>query len=172
MKKVKYLIFLMLAVGFFSCETMDDPEMEYASTYPVSGEWYVRFEVQDPTDNSWADVPGYGSYNKILTYNTASNSSDTIWIDDLNHIWSFKIKCPIQLSARTFSTPDSVLNSDPDYPINVLIKNGSVHVGKGKSISGVTTDSIYFEIGFTDDPGTQYRLSGFRRTGFLEDEPE
>ena len=31
-------------------------------------------------------------------------------------------------------------------------------------------DSISFNIEFSDDPGTIYRIEGFRRTGFLEDE--
>ena len=33
------------------------------------------------------------------------------------------------------------------------------------------TDSILFNVSFEDDvPGTVYRVSGYKRTGFLEDE--
>jgi len=166
---INTFIVVILVLGFYSCETMDEPKMEYAPTYPISGEWFVKFEAET-SPGVWADVYNLG-YVKILTYNTAYNTADTVWIDDLGNTWSFKVKCPINVKEKTFGMKDSVLNSDPTYPIKVIITDGLVLVGKGKSISGVTTDSIYFKVGFEDDPGTVYRISGHRRTGFIEDEP-
>jgi hypothetical protein len=32
------------------------------------------------------------------------------------------------------------------------------------------TDSIYFEAEFSDDPGTTYQFTGYRRTGWPEDD--
>jgi hypothetical protein len=170
MKKLLYLSFIVpLAMLLFSsCETMEDPNMEYSPVYPLSGEWYVKFELQTATD-TFEDVYNLG-YVKILTYNTSSNTKDTIWIDDYTNTWNFKIKCPINLKEKTFGMKDSMVNSNPDYPIKIYIRDGSVQVGKGRSISGVKTDSICFLIGFEDDPGSVYRISGHRRTGFIEDE--
>lgn len=169
MKKILLFILILPSLVFTACDTMEDPEIEYAPTWPISGEWYVRFETET-APNQWEDV--YGSYLKILTYNTAANTKDTVWIDDLNNVWSFKVKCPIVVSNKTFGMADSALNNDTAYPIKVIVKGGFVSLGTAKSISGVKTDSIYFTIGFSDDPGTAYRLSGHRRTGFIEDEVE
>ncbi len=170
MKKImKYFVFILPFVILFACETMDEPTMEYSPVYPLSGEWYVKFEAETSPGN-FEDVYGLG-YVKILTYNTASNSKDTMWIDDLGNTWSFKVKCPINVTDKTFGMKDSIVNYDTTYPIKIYVREGIVLQGKGKSISGVVTDSISFLIGFEDDPGTVYRMSGHRRTGFIEDEP-
>lgn len=166
--KLNKFIYILLAVFILSaCETMEKPDKENSSVYPISGQWWVKMETES-APGKWSEVVGY---SKLLTYNTASNSSDTIWISDEGKIWNFKVKCPIALSNSTFSMKDSVINSVADYSINVKVNDGFVSLGKAKSISGVTTDSISFKIGFTDDPGTVYRISGHRRTGFREDDP-
>ncbi|HOK52106.1 MAG: lipid-binding protein [Bacteroidales bacterium] len=170
MKNYKYLLaFILPIVILVSCETMEEPKIEYSPVYPLSGEWFVKFEAET-SPGTFEDIYHLG-YVKILTYNTAYNSKDTMWIDDLGNTWSFKIKCPINVTARTFGMNDSMVNYDTNYPIKIYIREGIVLQGKGRSISGVVTDSISFLIGFEDDPGTVYRISGHRRTGFIEDEP-
>ena len=56
------------------------------------------------------------------------------------------------------------------YDITVNIANGKILPGAATSSGGNVTDSIYFQIEFSDDPGTLYDVAGYRRTGFLEDE--
>ncbi len=43
MKPIKYLFFLMFAlVTFASCDTYGDYEQEFAPTYPLGGQYYVK----------------------------------------------------------------------------------------------------------------------------------
>jgi hypothetical protein len=114
----------------------------------------------------------------MMTYNTAANT-DEIWIDDLGHFGPFKIKSAAQVTDLSFSSASStsVVPYDEDEDENPLylevkLTNGKVLTGQGFSISGVETDSIHMEIEVDADPGTLYRVSGHRRTGFLEDELE
>jgi len=52
----------------------------------------------------------------------------------------------------------------------IVVKNGKIVKNGGQSTSGVITDSISFEIEFSDEPGVVYKAEGTRKTGFLEDE--
>ncbi len=63
------------------------------------------------------------------------------------------------------------------YDIKVLVRNGKVIKDVSLRPSGTIADSIYFELWFEDlegetgIAGDTLIVSGYRRTGFLEDEP-
>lgn len=175
MKLNRILLLIAVVFAFSACETMDDPEQTFSSTYPISGQWWVKLDVETGP-NEWSEVVGY---SKLLTFNTASNSMDTIWISDLDpsngfaaSLWDFQVKCPIDLTDNSFGMQDSAINIVEDYNIKIKVYDGFVSLGDATSISGVETDSINFKIVFEDDPGSVYRISGHRRTGFVEDDPE
>jgi hypothetical protein len=166
MKKTIFIITGLIVLSFYACQKYDDPDVKYASTYPISGEWWVRF-----TDTSGTVLV---DYTKLLTYNTRSEKGDSIWIDDGGNIWLFKIKAACDVKNKTFAV-DSIVNTamideTTPYPIKIMVSNGIVVLNGAKTKAGNTTDSIYMRIGFEDDQGTTYIISGVRRTGFREDD--
>lgn len=156
---------LLLAV---SCQESPDPGG--TATQAVAGEWWVKYYVSDGAGGLIELDPGY---YKAMTYNTAANTPDSIWVTDLAHFWDFAVKVGFDKSTNTFSASEVTNISYDDS--EVTITNGQVLLGQGKSTSGVTTDSIYFVASFNDDSpayGNEYIIAGHRRTGFLEDEHE
>lgn len=130
------------------------------STQDMAGDWYVTTSVGKSV------VLGY---KKITTYNTSVNDGKEMWVDDLKNIWWFKVKSPINYSAKTFS--GSKLHSSIEgYDVDVNITNGKIIPNAAKTSGGNKSDSISFDAEFSDDPGTIYHIGGYKRTGFAEDE--
>ncbi|MGQ8338852.1 lipid-binding protein [Sunxiuqinia sp. A32] len=160
-----YFIYLILAVALLaSCDKKEDYEQINSNAMEAAGEWWVDYN----------DGTGGSGYYKLHTYNTASDLGDTIWIDDVDEFWVYKVKCPVNIEDLTFSgtglTSVALWDGEP-YDITVNITNGKIIKNAVTNLaSGVTADSIYFEIEFEDDPGTIYQAAGFRKTGFVEDE--
>ena len=103
----------------------------------------------------------------ITTSNTAANVANEFLITDNGNQWDYKVKSPLNLDAKTFGGTDL---QNIAYDIKVNITDGKILPGAATTTGGNVTDSIYFKIEFTDDPGTIYEVAGYRRTGFLEDE--
>ena len=144
--------------------------MKLSSTYPLSGEWWVRYFDDAATTN---DIGG--GYYPLYTYNTAANDGKDFWIWDQNTFWAYRVKCPVSMQNNTFSGDTLISTATYGTPITLYniwlnVKNGKVLVKGGLSTSKVVTDSIYMELEFEDDAGTIYYVAGVRRTGFLEDE--
>ena len=121
--------------------------------------WWVTFTLDG------SDVFGLGTFF-LNTYNTSANK-DSLWVDDLEHSWQFKVKTKIDYSTLTFSTTNA---PNEYYNITVNITDGKILPKAGKSKSGVATDSIYFKANFSDDPSNTYVIRGTARTGFIEDD--
>ncbi len=162
----KFLLIIILGVFVMACE--EDLAPGGTKVQDMAGEWWVRYEVET-TPGVFEDIGG--GYYKMMTYNTASDTEE-IWVDDLAHFWEYKVKVPVNLTSKTFAVTTA---PNAAYESTVTIENGVVVTGGGTSVSGVQTDSIHFVASFDDDSpafGTKYRVSGHRRTGFLEDELE
>lgn len=137
-----------------------DEDIGGTAVEKLAGEWWVQISVED---DLIADA-----YFPVMTYNTADNMNNAMWIDDHEEIWPFKFKCDVNTAAQTFSAT----NATSLYtPITTNLKNGKVLTGVSKGpVSQAVTDSIYFEIEFSDDPGVTYQFHGYRRTRFAEDD--
>lgn len=173
MKKIIYILVFFLGISLFSCETADDPGVEYSPVYPLSGEWWVTYKVNG------AD-PLQLYYTKLLTYNTAANVSTEMWMNSTNAVFSFLVKSATDVNNKSFSV-SAVANSNSGGAAGVktvTIENGKVIPNGGKSTTGVVVDSIYFELTLDDAALTQMGIasgskivvSGKRRTGWLEDD--
>lgn len=161
MKVLKLMTALFaLVFAMSACETYGDPEVKYSSTYPVSGEWYIEYYVGD------AHV---GDFALHTISNTAADDGKEIWIGDEGNFWTYKVKCPVNMSNLTFAGTE-ITSIVEDYGIKISIANGKVMEKAATVPSGVKTDSIYFEINFEDDAATTYIAKGYKKTGFLEDE--
>ena len=157
MRKISFIAIGLCVVFISACNKKNLPDKEETVAKKVSNEWWVVLsESGNPLTHEV----------KLSTYNTASNP-DSIWIDDLENIWEFKVKAKVDLNNLTFSTDKS---QNEYYNITVKIANGKILPGAAKSQSGNKTDSIYMEAEFSDDPGTKYVIAGHARTMFSEDE--
>ncbi len=167
MKKYIILIFIAIAFTFVSCS--NDTEPGGTAVQDMSGEWWVTCTFES-TPGVWEDAVGHVRFS---TYNTAANKSTEMLLDDLGNIWPFKSVVDVDYAAKTFSTKTAVSTNDSAHPtLTVLIKDGKVLKGAAKTPSGLAADSIVFYSTFSDDPTTVYKISGFRRTGFPEDDFE
>jgi hypothetical protein len=144
---------LLVVLTLSSCEK--DPEAGGTAVQSMAGEWWVQLDRA-------------GAYYHFSTYNTAANLGSEMWLDDLESFWQMKGKVNVDLATLTFSA-NNIKNEYYDITFNIdsgkIIQNAS----KGP-VSKAVTDSISFVAEFSDDPGTKYRLSGYRRTRFSEDD--
>lgn len=164
------LIFILLV--FSACDKKDDFVNEESKAVALAGEWYVHY-----------DHPVYGAdpfgagYTSLITYNTAADDGQEIWINDEGNFWTYLVKIPANVPNLTFGGQDTIINHIDGYDIKVLVRNGKVIEHASTRTSGAIADSIYFELWFEDLEGATgiasdtLIVSGYRRTGFLEDEP-
>lgn len=144
-----------------SCQ--EEIEVGHTATGIMAGEWFVEMSETDEGGNI---VANYG-YSNLITYNTSDNNETEMWLTDDDTFWWYKVKVNINLEDLTFSVTDGV---DLRFDDNTTITNGKIIPNAATPPSGVKADSIYFEVEWASDPGTIYVGSGYRRTGFLEDE--
>jgi hypothetical protein len=170
MKKYKLLLIVSFAFIMVACETEDiDPGA--AANNELSGEWFVHYDHS----SFGADPFGVG-YTRILTSTTASESATELIITDEANFWDYRVKAQMANSSNSFGSSDTLVSYVTDYDIKVLVRNGSIMEDMVTTAAGVQTDSIYFEIWFEDLSGATgitsdtLFVSGYRRTGFLEDE--
>ena len=157
----KISIALFIVAAFLSCS--EKPDVEYTTPYKLAGEWWATMKV------GTQDVGG--GYKKIATYNTASNTNE-IWVDDLKHLYGFKVKAagdPVNMAFSAANSSNPYYVGTAAFPKTVTITNGKILPDLGKTKSGNPVDSIYREAEFSDDPGTKYLISGHFSTGFQED---
>ncbi|MDR1225962.1 MAG: hypothetical protein LBK47_03575 [Prevotellaceae bacterium] len=166
-------IFLIAAVALLAAACEQKYDNWYSSAYKLSGEWVVKADYYEASTSTWEAAAPYGIV--INTYSTAANVPTEIFIDDLSEgtrtFWNLKGKIKANAENATFgSATDTVVNLR--YDSKFIVVDGQVLEGVGHSKTGVKTDSIVFVIRFDDDNpawGTDYRISGHRKTGFTED---
>jgi len=159
---LKYMVVVFVTI-LSSCspnEGFEDFTLDKSPVIEMSGDWYVQTFVGSSV------VVGY---SLITTSNASADNGTEIQIFDQQNIWWFNAKVPVNLGALTFAG-DNLASNVEGYEITVNITNGSIVKGGTTSTSGLTTDSISFDIEFSDDPGTIYTIAGYKSTGFLEDE--
>lgn len=137
------------------------PDYGRTSAVKAANGWWVTFTL------GGQDVYKLGT-TFLSTYNISSNTTDSLWIDDLTNTWQYKSKVKLSPSALTFSTS----NADNEYNSSeqVTITDGKILLKAAHSPSGLITDSIYFKVSFNDDPGNTYEVAGFARTGQTADD--
>lgn len=159
MKKLN-IFYLFLAVtlvlGIGACKK--DPVVGGTATQAMAGEWWVKTAGSDGSLSSWY---------ALSTYNTAANRADSMWVDDGNNYYGLKARINTNVSALTFTATAA---AELYYGVKVTITQGKIlknaaHATGTKDV----VDSIYFKAVFTGDP-TVYTYSGYKRTGFAQDD--
>lgn len=158
MKKYLVLLFTALAVSFTSCDNETEPGG--TAVEKMAGDWWVTATVMQ-NGNEVGDS-GVGHF-QMYTYNTAANVPTEMWLEDGGNFRNYKVRVNVDYNARTFTTNDFVEG--------VRITEGKIMEGAATTPSGMPADSIVYMIQFDDDPnGLTYKVSGFRRTGFPNDD--
>ncbi len=152
------LLFFTTSLIIAGCQKEED--IGGTSVEKLAGEWWVRLSVDGQLISQ--------NFFPLLTYNTADNAGNKMWLDDEEAIWPFKFKVDVNAANQTFAAT----NAESLYSnIKVNLQNGKVLTGVSKGpVSQAVTDSIYFEAEFSDDPGTFYQIHGYARTRFTEDD--
>ncbi|HET6558170.1 MAG TPA: lipid-binding protein [Prolixibacteraceae bacterium] len=165
------MIIALFAMVISSCDLKEDYEVEKSKVVEAAGQWYVMYNHE-----TFGEDPFGAGFTALKTFNTSDDNGQEIWLTDEGNFWDYKVKIPVNLEAMTFGREDTVINEVADYNIKVIVRNGKIIKNASVQPSGATTDSIYFEIWFEDlEAATEIAndkllVSGFRRTGFLEDE--
>ena len=174
MKKVIYLATLLFCTTLASCEK---EEIGGTATENIAGDWYVTV---DPADENGDVIPGYEDFFDvgrihILTYNTAANTDDQLYVDDLGEFWEFKVKTTSDAKNMTFATNGAVANEAYE-DCDVTITGGKILPKAGHQNNGSPADSIVFYVSFSDDPYPEaygyanYKVSGIRYSGLEEND--
>lgn len=172
MKKYISLLFTASTLFFTSCDNETEPGG--TSVEKMAGEWVVTWEAQNAS-GEWEDALG----GKVIvsTYNTAANINTEMWFADnatgQAQILNTPVKIQTNYESRTFETAGEVTlegtKLTEDGTATLSITEGKVLEGKATTPRGMAADSIVCFINVQGD--TTYKIAGFRRTGFTEDEP-
>ena len=182
MKSIFKIFTIIIVISLSACETYPDwkDHVEYSTTYPVSGEYYVR-DYDITTGDVITDTNPYSLY----IYNKAFNpTEDSIWVDNrsghpatgaTSYTYKFKIKTRADLNALSFDAVSagdvSGLNVNPlDSAVTITITNSKVW-DMSDDIEDATPDSISFEFTYFDKYGVELerlKVAGHRKTGWEE----
>jgi len=142
MKKISYIIILVVAILLASCEQNIDVNNNQANK--AEGEWVVKAYINGT--NVFGSFP-------IRTYSTISGK-DSLNINEYEGLfWDFNVKAAVT-AENTFQTQHSV-NAVSGKKIGIKVQNGRI----------INNDSIYMEVQFEDDEtpyGITYQLAGHR----------
>ena len=178
MKKVIIIIAATIA-AFVACQK--NP-VENTATVALAGQWYVIYNCVDANGEI---IPGFEDFNEgyslALTFNTAANQTDSIWVSDSKdmNLLGYQVKVPCNIDALTFGSENESANVyGPSTYIGdkAIVKNGKIMKGAAKTPSGMPADSIFFEVKLDGDALAayygydHYQVVGYRYTGFAADE--
>jgi len=119
--------------------------------------WPTRAKIGCDPGNKKFLAGEYKSVFKKSTFTTTTQASA---------IATFKSSYPIELLETAVNDTTITLSGYMKLTIydGFIMKDATITASKFKA------DSINVQLEWSDDPGTKYRLAGYRRTGFIEDE--
>lgn len=166
------LILLSVLLSVSSCKK-DLVPAGGTNVEKMAGDWYVKVNN------------GTGFYLTIYTFNTADNSSTAMWLqangltDNNIHVKTdaavpglpigVKGKVNVDLGGQTFSGAN-ITNENTNAAVKTFsIANGKIITnGTTGPASKTPSDAISFDLIVN---GVTYKVSGYHKTGFLEDIP-
>lgn len=165
MKNIKKILLASAFIGtlsFVSCEDggYDEYGQDGRPLQSMSGEWYI-----DIIDEASGTVLGTHFYHETYDSNEGNN---TLIIDDHQNGYYLKGKVNADPNNLTFSVTDADNENDPETTFSIT--EGKILKNAAHSPTGAAVDSIYFKGEFSYDPGTIIIFSGYKRTGFIEEE--
>lgn len=174
MKKIIYSLIMMIW-GVALLTSCEKDEIGKTATEALAGEWQLTVDAVDEDGNVVIPDPFGLGVILGLTYNTTDNVADKLYVSDLGYFWDYRVVVNCDCNALTFSSNGDVQNEAYD-DCNVNIEDGKMLPGAATTPSGMPADSLVYYISFSDDeyPAdngySKYKVSGYRRTGFVSDE--
>lgn len=156
---------LLFATSFLSCDATSDLDPGGTAVQDMAGDWFVHLLADDGSGNL-IDIYNIG-YFRLSTYNTAADVSNELFLDD-HGLWPMKSVVNVNIDSKTFS--GNALPNEYSETITSDISNGFILPDAAITTGGNVSDSIYFQVDYSDDPGTTYFIAGYKRTGFSADE--
>ena len=161
LKKISLLFLaITLTTSFVSCDNESDADISDVALDELGmrGTWVVDIDADG--DNQ--------AFSTISTYNSADNSTSTMWLDDQQHGWGLKAKVNVDPNSLTFSGTDL---DELYYGVTVTITEGQIVRNNATTPTGDVVDSIYFKAEFSDLPGVIWEYYGYKSTAQVEDLP-
>lgn len=165
MKLFKYFFICMLALlGFTSCETYGDVEIDYTPIHPLGGQYMVNITKDG------AEV----AHTYVIVANTTEYDKDKCWI----RIGAYNAKDPYIINGKISCKMGDLSfegTNVTNLAGNVVTSNATFTVSGKVTLNGTTTasgtkaDKIEFTYTTTKDPGHTYKVEGYRYTGWPED---
>lgn len=153
------VIFMMIV---FASACKKDVPAGGTAVQNMAGDWYIK-------------VNNTGDYAQVLTFNTSDNSSTEMWLQTPSGLKSgatvigVKGKISVDLGSQTFSGANianiaSTKTTIPTFSVanGKIVPNGTVGVNSKTPADLITFDLIV--------NGVTYKIEGFHKTGYLEDE--
>lgn len=182
----KYVFALCFACALFLTGCDDDTDPGGTSVQDMAGDWWVTYQnsvdeynyliegvgsmpdVNNIESWAWDYVYSDGHY-RLNTYNTAKDIPTEMFVDDASY-WGYKVITNVNYEAKTFECPATT--STAVDTIEVTILGGKIMKDAATTPRGMPADSIVFYVQFSDDAYgfTYQKVSGFRRTGFPDDD--
>lgn len=180
MKKIFYILAIAASILLASCQKTP---IGGTKVQDMSGQWYVQVDIVDASGNVVVEDFN-GGRSIVLTYNTASNADNVLYVDDLGNFWTYKVQVSCVLASKSFGSDSPIANES--YDCNVTLSNGKIVDGGATTPSGQKADYIEFLLNFDDDDladqglpgvsypqaygGVAYKVHGWRYTGFKNDD--
>jgi hypothetical protein len=165
----KIAVFCFLLVAATGCETYKDYEIEYSPVYPLCGEWLVRFTDTSVTPNVTSGLI------VMSTFNTADNSTNRMWIRTTSTSSAYtgrfdgKIDCNVEGKSFNGENVQNTYYTTSPVP-TFTITEGIIIIDGYDTATGGKSDKITFTMTDTRKAGKVYKVTGFRRTRWLDDE--
>lgn len=161
-----YIGVLIIGLVASSCDMGDVPEVGGTKVQAMAGEWFIKVLI----DGEDQEI----GYNLITTSNTAKNTDTDLLLDDHELLTDYdlppvKTVCKVNIPTLTFTKSSNLPNLHSGES-SISIVEGKVLKNAATTSGGNKTDSIYVKFVFDNDPSIEWEYSGYRRTGFLEDE--
>ena len=169
MKQIRYIsVLFLLLLGFASCETYGDYEIEYSSIHPLGGKYRVTV-----TDETGAQV--YKIFAEIS--NTSDESTIQCWIRIGSYSLSGanaysingKINCDLSTLSFSGSNIENLAGNVASSTNTFTLTDGKVVLKGATAPSGTIADAISFTFTNSRFPGKTYKVVGYRYTGWSED---
>lgn len=166
---------LSLVLLLFAATSCEKDPIGGTATQDTAGDWYVTMAaLTESGEVIDEDFFGLGNFH-VITFNTADDKSNEMWISDLENNGYFPFQCKINVNTETatFQAEGSQNILDDN---KVTITGGKIVKGGAITPSGQKADAIEFFVSFDNDPYPaaygykHYKISGYRYTGFVADE--
>lgn len=181
MKKMKYILGLMLMVVLASCKEGTDFDIEYTPLAPIGGQYVVTISYgidETKTDAEfWAsptDVQELGQIYAFLS-NTTAMDTDKAWIRVGNYSAKqyYNINAKIDIDMKTYKFGGANVGNyvgNSATPVDNATVSGFCTHNEYTAPSGTVTDYICFTYSRSDYPGYHFKAEGWKYTGWAEDD--